>query len=717
MKKQQHKYTMTISRLTVDKLGVKLYDRVSAVIAELVANSYDADATEVVIAAPMGELLAYKDRGIVKDRGFTIEVRDNGEGMSADGAYNEVNEFYLKVGGERRKDQRRGDRSKIYKRRVMGRKGVGKLAPFGVCELVEVISAAGKQIAGRDAKGSEAIGYPTAHFIMERKDIMSDTDIAYHPKVGELDGLVSPSKGTTIILRDFDHRHVPSMEDFERQMAQRFGLASANWSIKLRNSLKLPKDKDYEETVGAFQAAQKPGTQISFTRAKEKADRKGGDRESDYKVVGPENVDIGELKPGFHLDGRFYPVTGWVAYAKDPYRDDLMAGVRIYCRGKIAAQTAVFNFRAGFTGEHDVRSYLIGSLNADWLDETDDLIRTDRQDILWSHDLGVAFQNWGQGLVRVMGRITREPMRLSAWELFKENSSIINRVDTEYPGDDHRVIREQTVAMAELMAKVARVDELQDDRMIESIVQLSLLLGPHVTLDRQLREAAAEKERPLDVVTAVLQTARIAELASFGKIADDRVRVIERLETLKDQPGTLEGAFQKLLTEAPWLIDPTWSPITSNRSFETLRKEFIKFYEHRTGTTLNLGDFSNPKKQPDFVLSTQDDIIQIIEIKKPHHDLANAEMDRIANYQVIMTDFLNEPGSKDFKAKFRDFHITVVCDGLKLTGTQRVAFEGMRGEKKLTHLNWKSFLLRTHQMHDDFLKEAERQKKLVAQRL
>jgi hypothetical protein len=48
---------MTISRLTVDKLGVKLYDRVSAVIAELVANAYDADATTVKIEAPMGHYL------------------------------------------------------------------------------------------------------------------------------------------------------------------------------------------------------------------------------------------------------------------------------------------------------------------------------------------------------------------------------------------------------------------------------------------------------------------------------------------------------------------------------------------------------------------------------------------------------------------------------------------------------------------------------------
>jgi hypothetical protein len=58
------KYIMRISRLTVDKLGVKLYDRVSAVLAELVANSYDADATNVEILAPMGEYLASREGGV-----------------------------------------------------------------------------------------------------------------------------------------------------------------------------------------------------------------------------------------------------------------------------------------------------------------------------------------------------------------------------------------------------------------------------------------------------------------------------------------------------------------------------------------------------------------------------------------------------------------------------------------------------------------------------
>ena len=140
-----NKYRMTISRLTVDKLGVKLYDRVSAVIAEMIANSYDADATEVEVVAPMDELLATKSGGKLVDKGYTIDVKDNGIGMTPE----EVNAFYLVVGAERRNDPERGEASKIHKRKVMGRKGVGKLAPFGVCKRIEIISSGGKVVQGK----------------------------------------------------------------------------------------------------------------------------------------------------------------------------------------------------------------------------------------------------------------------------------------------------------------------------------------------------------------------------------------------------------------------------------------------------------------------------------------------------------------------------------------------------------------------------------------
>ncbi|UIU16658.1 ATP-binding protein [Klebsiella michiganensis] len=97
-------YEMQISRMTVDKLGVKLYDRAYAVIAELVSNSYDADATKVTIRAPMGQYLAVKQDGVVTSKNITIEVEDNGVGMAPD----ELQNFYLVVGKERRKDPKRG---------------------------------------------------------------------------------------------------------------------------------------------------------------------------------------------------------------------------------------------------------------------------------------------------------------------------------------------------------------------------------------------------------------------------------------------------------------------------------------------------------------------------------------------------------------------------------------------------------------------------------
>ncbi len=706
-----HKYKMTISRLTVDKLGVKLYDRVSAVIAEVVANSYDADATEVVITAPMGCLLARKSAGKVQDSGFTIEVADNGTGMLSDASVNEINDFYLKVGAERRNDSRRGGSSKKYGRKVMGRKGVGKLAPFGVCERVELITSGGKEVDGTDEQGKKARGYMISHLFMVRSNMLKETDEAYFPDVGPLDGKVRKEKGTCVRMTGFDHRWVPEIADFERQMAQRFGLTSAQWGILLRDSQKMPDQPDYSRAVGTFAVAVKPGTKVEFLRKEGAAVQSR--RETDFSITTPNGANLNGLKAGFDHESVFHPVTGWVAYSDKPYKDQLMAGIRIYCRGKIAAQTMLFNRGAGFTGEFDVRSYLIGEIHADWLDEAEDLIRTDRQDILWSHDLGQAFEKWGQDLVVKMGRVTREPMRQSAWQKFREDSKIEERVEKEFPGEENKEIRERALEMAESIAKTARGDELGDEATRESFVQLSLLLGPHITLDRKLREAAESEDRPMAVVSALLRTARLAELASFGRIADDRVRVIQNLEQLKDSEGTDESDFQKLLSEAPWLINPQWSPITANLSFETLRKQLVVFCKKHKKMELNLELFANSKKRADFVLSSHDNMLRIVEIKRPGHALQNKEMDRIVVYHDLLRDFLRE--NKDFQKLFPKFEITLVCDAINLSGSPAAAFDGYIEKRILEHINWTDFLLRTSQMHQAFLKEAERQRKLAAE--
>ncbi len=72
------------------------------------------------------------------------------------------------------------------------------------------------------------------------------------------------------------------------------------------------------------------------------------------------------------------------------------------------------------------------------------------------------------------------------------------------------------------------------------------------------------------------------------------------------------------------------------------------------------------------------------------------------------------PGNIEFRNLFPKFHVTLVCDKIGLSGVHKRAFEHLKKMEMLTHISWNVFLLRTKKVHEDFLNEAERQKRLVA---
>ena len=683
-------YTMRISRLTVDKLGVKLYDKVSAVLAELIANAYDADARQVTIRVPLGKYLAAKVGGEVQDKGFEIKIEDDGAGMTPA----EMQQFFLVIGAERRSDPKRGALSNRFQRKVMGRKGVGKLAPFGICKVMEILSAGGEQI---ETENGEA-GHRTSHIILNYDDIVAvgdEPDERYEPTVGSEDGTLRPESGTAITLREFDFRRVSDMETLARQIAQRFGIQSSDWQIVLRDNA----GTSHYRVVDAFSVRTMENTRLTF---------------GEYcTVTGPDGTTLSDVEAGFTHGERFYPVKGWMAYAKTPYRDELMAGVRIYCRGKIAAQTMVFNQRAGFTGEHSIRSYLVGELHADWLDEDEDLIQTDRRDILWSNDLAAAFQDWGQRIVKRIGTLSRDPMRRATLDIFLEKGRVERRIQELFPKDDDQPIRDRATELARMFGRTMSRGDVEDEEAVGDLVNLSIELAPHVTLDAMMREAGERANAPFDLLSSLLRTARIAELSSFGRIADDRLKVIQRLETLKEEDGVGEDSFQHLIEDAPWLVNPEWAPVTANQSLSSLRREFERYYQRETGDAIQLSDFENPLKRPDFVLSSQDGKAQIVEIKKPGHPLKDDEMGRIVNYHNLMKSFLDDSKNSKFQQFFHGFHITLVCDELALSWPLQAAFDGYLASGALTRFSWQNFLLRTKVVHEDFLSEADRQKLLV----
>lgn len=690
-------YTMPISALTVDKLGVKLYDKASAVIAELISNSYDADARSVVVRAPMGQYLASRAGGVLTDKEFSIEVQDDGTGMTPD----EMQAYFLPVGTERRDDSRRGSTSPLLKRKVMGRKGVGKLAPFGICKIIEVISAGGKKCTQKCSDGTTTTGYLTSHVVLdydEIKELGVDPERTYEPTTGRLDRTLSKAPGTTVLLRNFSFRKVPPIDVLARQLAQRFGIERDDWQVTIHDN--APGVAESSKTIDAFDVKVMPGTRLTFDPAARRAMRPDGNK-------------LPNLQAGFDLDGESYPIRGWIAYSKAPYRDDLMAGVRIYCRGKIAAQTAVFNKPAGFTGEHNVRSYLVGEIHADWLDEDDDLIQTDRRDILWSDRLGEALQQWGQQVVRQIGQIARNPARKATLQLFWATGRVDEIIDNHFPGDHQKEIRANAIEVARSFGRTLNRSDAEDPAVVDDLLAVSLMLAPHVTLDRMMREAADTADTPIDVLSGYLRTARIAELSSFGRIAENRIKVIRQLDTTRRDYEEHESALQQLIENAPWLINPDWAPVTANQTLGRLRDEFERYYKESEKANITLVGFPEPGRRPDFVLFGQNKVIQIVEIKRPRHALTNGEMDRIVSYHRCMESFLDEPGNRGFRGQFDDFHITVICDKLGLKDVHEVAFAKFLDDKRLTHLDWTGFLLRTESLHRDFLEEAGRQRRLA----
>src|SRR3989338_2581563 len=103
---------------TIQHLGVQMYYTLSPVIAEIIANSYDADAENVTLY-----LNDESDKEII--------VKDDGHGMS----YRELNPKFLLIGRNRRKE---GQKSLGKKRLVIGKKGLGKLSFFGIADEIVV---------------------------------------------------------------------------------------------------------------------------------------------------------------------------------------------------------------------------------------------------------------------------------------------------------------------------------------------------------------------------------------------------------------------------------------------------------------------------------------------------------------------------------------------------------------------------------------------------
>lgn len=113
-------YKLSIDPRILELLGPNLYTNIYYVLAELIANAYDANAKNVYITADKS----------------SISVEDDGNGMSYQEG--EVDKFLNVAHETRTNDEDSFVSGSDSKRRKMGRKGVGKLAALSVSENVQI---------------------------------------------------------------------------------------------------------------------------------------------------------------------------------------------------------------------------------------------------------------------------------------------------------------------------------------------------------------------------------------------------------------------------------------------------------------------------------------------------------------------------------------------------------------------------------------------------
>lgn len=208
-----HTYTMSIEVNVLTHLGIGLYSNIPAVLSELVANAWDADATKVTIDI-------YK-------HGNQITITDNGHGMTR----NQINEKFLKVGYQKRNDESITPDG----REPMGRKGIGKLSVFSIADTVDVLSTR------EGEKNGLRMSLPAIKAL-----IADGASHPYHPDA--LDSAdVTIACGTTIILRDLRSRLDLAEAPLRRRLARRFSVINGkdNFDVEINGLPIGPQDRDY----------------------------------------------------------------------------------------------------------------------------------------------------------------------------------------------------------------------------------------------------------------------------------------------------------------------------------------------------------------------------------------------------------------------------------------------------------------------------------------
>lgn len=606
----------------IEDLGSNLYTTFPRVLAEFVANAYDADATFVDItcdfakindarklmrrhhlesaaeASDATSLQPLADQFLPET--IAIEIRDDGCGMSE----GDLDERFLWT-AKRRRDMAKLPRAK--KRPLMGRKGLGKLAGFGVAHVMEVTTK-------RESE-PHAIRVTLDYDQILGEEALTEIPV---PGANVTDEFLPSEHGTVIRLKRLSFDAVKSRQGtVARELSEQFEFVDrGDFAIKLNGeNVPLPR------RIFAYAW---PNPEVPKTKL----------------VTHTLETDRGNVEFGYRI-----------RFRKD--RKSLPAekrGVRVYASNRMAAAPSLFNADTNMHGFR-MTDYLDGIVQADFIDlETQDFISTDRRSL-----------RWGTPLLAPLKKFLSLEIK-EACKQYQKVRDEAKKAEVKVDEFTKSILDSQPLSVRErkilesLATDLARISKkgVEDEKYQQLLPDIVSSFGQG-NLYAKLSDLATTDHPDLkDLLAQVIRLNRL-EIDRSISIIKSRLKAIESLDKeVKRQPkdggSRNEPEVQGLFEESSWLIDPKFADfISADKSLNTTLTSLAKALEINKHV-IPPQIAATVRREPDLVFLLGDAHLQtvvIVELKAVNKNAVIADLDQLDDYMRSAREWLHANGKSN----------------------------------------------------------------------
>jgi len=623
-KPQARQYRMTVAGQLFKHLGLQMYSGAVAAISELVSNAYDAMARNVWITIPTGRPIQQTDE---------VKVEDDGHGMSFD----ECNSLYLAVGMNRRSNG--SEWTKPYNglkpRRVQGRKGIGKLAGFGIADRIEI----------RTVKGGQVANFALDFTVLTRSASFADTQ-GYSPEALPDDGTRTRQRpGTKVTLSQLKISRAIDEEQFKRGLARRLLVLNENFTVHANG-----KAISRQEIPFQFRFPEEPG-----------------------------RWETAELDNG-------QQIQWWAGFCKDTIPDEERRGFVVYVRGKLAQTPWFFDLSGGVWGQHGMQ-YLTGEVKADFLDESVDLIATDRGTVRWEDPIAVPLKEWGRKRVRELLEEWTDKRR----EAKAKSPTIVRFLEQaeKLPDRERRIFK----AVVDRICAIPQLDKDKEGKDIaDELVEFAYNALTNRSFLDAIRQLNAASVNDVAHFSEVLSEWDIIEAVNTAHLVKGRVEIIRKFAQMINEKVPEKPHMQDYVKEHPWLIDPKWTMLVHEQSLDRLLCEEFKLPRS--------GEKEGAQRLDFFCLGDRYRTAHVVETKRPGDLVGRVEFDKLRDYVLFLRKRLQDE-STDPNYKRTLVRGLLIADRVREGDEEHAKSHQSAGTFDIR--TWTNLLTTTEVLHKEFL--------------